>query len=116
MRVFFFRGGFVWLVCLFMISSQAIAVSVITVGSTSCGLLHGILGSTLGSSFEAVRFRFMILGCVYGGLFILGTLIMLVVIKEESVQIDYSGVIESQTFGEWIMMGIDSAKQMFLNL
>lgn len=95
---------------------QAIAVSVITVGSTSCGLLHGILGSTLGSSFEAVRFRFLVLACVYGGLFVIGTLVMLIVIKEESVQMDYSGVIQSQTFGEWIMMGIDSVKQMFLNL
>ncbi|KEP67542.1 UNVERIFIED_CONTAM: transporter, major facilitator family protein [Hammondia hammondi] len=95
---------------------QAIAVSVVTVGSTSCGLLHGILGSALGSSFEAVRFRFTVLACVYGGLFVVGTLIMLIVIKEETVQMDYSGVIESQTFGEWIMMGVDSAKQMFLNL
>ncbi|OEH77090.1 uncharacterized protein LOC34621322 [Cyclospora cayetanensis] len=93
---------------------QAIAVSVITLGSTSCGLLHGVLGSTLGATVEATRLRFLILGSVYAGVFFLGTCIMLIVIKEENVQPEYSN--GTQTLGEWIWSGVESTQQMFLNL
>lgn len=93
---------------------QAIAVSVITVGSTSCGLLHGVLGSTLGSTVEATRLRFLILGSVYAGVFFLGTCVMLLVVKEENVQPEYSD--SSQTFSEWCWSGLESTQQMFLNL
>lgn len=94
---------------------QAIAVSVVTVGSTSCGLLHGILGSTLGSSFEAVRFRFAVLAAVYGGLFIIGSLTLVLVVKEETVEIVYGDSLEAQSFGEWVRVGLLSMKQTFLN-
>lgn len=93
---------------------QAIAVSVITLGSTSCGLLHGVLGSTLGSTVEATRFRFLILGSVYAGIFFLGTCIMLLVVKEETVQPEYDR--RTQTFSEWFWSGVESTQQMFLNL
>ncbi|KAL8450236.1 hypothetical protein Emed_002632 [Eimeria media] len=93
---------------------QAIAVSVITVGSTSCGLLHGVLGSTLGSSVEATRLRFLILAIVYAGVFFLGTCVMLLVIKEESVQPEYDR--PPQSFKEWLWSGVESTQQMFLNI
>lgn len=90
-------------------------MSVITVGSTSCGLLHGVLGSTLGSSFEATRLRFTILAFVYAGMFFLGTCVMLIVIKEENVQATYTGE-QTITFSEWVWSGVESTKQMFLNV
>ncbi|KAL8432849.1 hypothetical protein Efla_007692 [Eimeria flavescens] len=93
---------------------QAIAVSVITVGSTSCGLLHGVLGSTLGADLEATRLRFLILAAAYAGIFFVGTCAMLLVVQEEDVQPEYAR--PTETFSEWCWSGLESAQQMFLNL
>ncbi|CDJ67603.1 hypothetical protein ENH_00038610, partial [Eimeria necatrix] len=93
---------------------QAIAVSVITVGSTSCGLLHGVLGSSLGPSVEATRFRFLLLGFIYALLFLFGTLLMLFVVKEETLEPQYPP--QTLTLSQWLQAGVYSAQQMFLNV
>lgn len=95
---------------------QAIAVSVITCGSTSCGLLHGILGSTLGSSTEATRLRFTILGSVYAGAFLIGTFLVLVGVKEEKVERGQAEAQHRLSLGEWFYMGWESLKEMAFNL
>eukprot|EP00920_Eleutheroschizon_duboscqi_P029342 GHVT01070987.1.p1 GENE.GHVT01070987.1~~GHVT01070987.1.p1 ORF type:complete len:821 (-),score=111.62 GHVT01070987.1:15-2477(-) len=63
---------------------QAVVVTALTSGSTTCGLLYGFLGSVYGSDRSADLRKFWVIAAIFSTLFMLGTLFMLYVVHENA--------------------------------